>query len=180
MKIYDLSMDRTAYRSTRVFGFVVGVPFLTWYLLKAPAAVRADCLNFLPALHEAPILTIGFAILKVWAYVFFPFVAAAWIYISVKDLFGRRRIGKLHSIVSACSMDESSRLYSFSLLAWVLSWAIPLRSPRARICLGEHEFVVLDSPSLSTVINRADLIGKEIAVTCGAFNRVLSVELLGS
>lgn len=171
-------MQRKTYRSTRAFGFIVGVPFLAWCVWKIPRAVRADWHNFRPAFREAPILTVGFTALKIWAYVFFPFVAAIWIYISVRDVFPKRRIGTLRSVAQAPTMSESAWLYSVPLVRWFLSWAIPLRSPRVRICLGGHDFVVLDPPGFGAVVNQDDLTGKQIAITCGAFGRVLSVELL--
>jgi hypothetical protein len=182
-EIYSLEMDRRVSPYAGVLGLIFGAAFLGWYGVEVQSSVASDIRNFPSSFHSDPVLTIIFSLLKVWGYLWFPYLAATWVYAPVRDIAAKRvRRGKLLEVVSVPAGEGATWWASIPLLGWFLSWGMPVpgRSAMKVIRLGEQKFRVPNAPALDNVLMREDLIGKEVHFSLGAFNRVLSIELLGS
>ena len=181
--IYSLEMDRRVPPYARLLGFIFGVAFLGSYALEVRSAVVSDVRNFPAAFHSEPALTVAFAALKLGGYIWFPYVAATWVYVPIRDLLAKRvRRGMLLEVVSIPAGEGATWWASLPLLGWFLSWGMPVpgRSAMKLVRVGERVFRVPDAPALNEIVTREDLIGQEVVLSLGAFNRVLSIELVGS
>jgi hypothetical protein len=183
MKVYSLEMDRRTPRYAGLLGLMIGAAFLAWYAVEVRSAIASDIRNFPVSFHSDPALTVAFAILKLWGYLWFPYIAGTWVYVPLRDFLGKRvKRGKLVEVVNVPVGQGASWWASIPLLAWFLSWGMPVpgRSAMKVVRLGEWEFRVPDAPVLNQVLADGNVISKEVVVSLGAFNRILSIELIGS
>jgi hypothetical protein len=182
-KVYGVEIDRRVPPYVSLLGLVAGAAFLGWYGAEVRSAVASDVRNFPASFHSDPALTVVFTILKTWGYLWFPYIAATWVYVPVRDFLAKRvSSGRLVEVVNVPVGQGVPWWAHVPLLGWFLSWGMPVsgRSPMKQIRLGERVFRVPDAPALSQVLSREDVIGNEVVFSLGAFNRVLSIELVSS
>lgn len=180
-KIYEIAVDRNLPAFMGVIGALIAGAFLTWYCFGIVTAVSGDINSFPAAFRSNPVLTIFFAVLKFGAYILFPFIAATWVYIPIRDFVVRKRVqGRLGGVSDFPGMDRLPLWARVPFLGWFLSWGMPVpgRSAMKNIRLDTREIQVPLSPVLSQVLSQENIAGKELVFLLGAFNRVLSIELV--
>jgi hypothetical protein len=178
---YDVRMDRRAAHLVRFLFCGFGMGFLVLYCIRIRSVVSADIDNFPMAFRESAVLTLLFGAVKVLAYFLFPYLAATWVYVPIRDFLATRVKGELLGFESLPAGQGAAWWASVPFLGWFLSWGMPVpgRSSMKAIRIGRREFRVPDAPELDRVLADGDLVGKQVVFTLGAFNRVLSIELLG-
>jgi hypothetical protein len=178
---YDGQLDRRAPPVVRFLFFGFGVGFLVLYCADIRSIISADIENFPMAFRESAALTLLFTCVKVLAYLLFPYVAATWVYVPIRDFLATRVEGELLSVESIPAGRGVTWWASVPLLGWLMSWGMPVpgRSKMKVIRIGGREVRVPDRPELNRVLAGGELVGKQVVFTLGAFNRVLSIEVVG-
>ena len=181
VRVYSREMDRSLPPYMSLVGLVAGGVFLVWYGLEIRSAITSDLHNLSASFRSSPVLTVAFATLKLFGYVWFPYIAATWVYVPLRNYLGKRVYGgRLLEVVNITSQGCRIWWTRVPLLSWFLSWGMPVpgMSPTKRIHLGERVFCIPDAPSLSQVLSNQNVVGHETRFSFGAFNRVLSIELV--
>jgi hypothetical protein len=180
--LYDVQADRRAPALVHLLFLGFGAAFLVIYCTGIKSVISADIKNFPMAFRESAALTLLFTCVKVLAYFLFPYVAATWVYVPVKDFVPTRVEGELLSVNSIPADQRATSWASIPLLSWLLSWGMPVpgRASMKEVRIANRQFRVPDAPELDRVLGDSSLVGKQLAFTFGAFHRVLSIELVSS
>ena len=154
--LYDGSSDSQFNPSTGIFTLALGIAISVWYLRGIVGAIKGDTHNFIAAFHESPILTLIFLVLKPVAYVLFGALFLLMIYGPMRNLFFKRVVsGNLRSV----SMQEKKK----NKLALSVE-------------IGPCTLALADRRGLTEILCDDQLLGQELRLTLGAFNRVYKLE----
>jgi hypothetical protein len=155
-RIYDCKADIRLNPFAGAFSFAIGVVLLLWYLRRVYGAIASDIQSFPAAFRSDAALAALFAALKLLAYILFPILFAAMIYVPVRNLMLRRVV--------------SGRLGDVSVLVVVRG------KTKLSVKLDDRMIIVANEEGLEASLE--GLRGIEIRFTLGAFDRVLMIERL--
>jgi hypothetical protein len=156
--LYDASSDSHFNPFAGMLTLSLGIALSVWYVHGIVGAVAGDIHTFTAAFHESPILTSIFLVLKPVAYVLFGGLFILMIYVPVRNLFFKRVVsGNLQSI-SAQTKKKNKRVLLVEI--------------------GPCMLVLQDRGDVSEILCDDQLVGQELRVTLGAFNRVYRLEKL--
>jgi hypothetical protein len=160
-------------RGGQIILLVLGTLLAIRYALGVGREIAHNLVTFPASYRSFPVLTLLLSLLALCAYVLFPCVALVMIYIPVRNLFLNRVItGKLLSEIQWHTDDEAIMEIRIGTTKLHVH-------DRGRIQFQRQHLQVRDLDNLGSILGDESLVGCELRLRVGAFNRVLSVERMG-